>query len=475
MQYALDLLNDPIVEANAINVLDQWTGLHKRLVGRRRPEDLRVLYLCGPEPLNDLEVLLKEGVDPHNIWAVESNPQDFQRALDELLHSRTPIKIYPGDLAGFLELNSEVFDIIYFDGCSPFGAGKPNTLGTLLKLFQSQRLAPLGALITTFAELGTDQVPSYADVLSAYFRYRYDDVPSEMKVDPAVAEHDDGDLRAAIRQNHEPYYSDFITRFIADVARSLVPNCRAFAFTGFERAYLASKQDRKDALATAVRIPAASPTMSIRDLVIGLGDFELNPGGYPLLSFMRTVERRSKKTPFWTQLAQMRLGRRSLLEGAQYAALLDNCIEGHWKAMGGVLLDAIRLGWFDRNMGLSCDVPLPNLMVNSFLGIHGTPAFPNPIVSDRFRYRAKRTTMYTDLMILDRCRSYFDWFPTAHVAAARFSSVGFQLVARCILDRIGWADWHARSHPFRGAAMAGMNSTPHAKPVTFPPRTEVGP
>jgi hypothetical protein len=41
-------------------------------------------YLCGPEPLNDLHVLVELGVSPHNIWGVESNEAAYRSALKEL-------------------------------------------------------------------------------------------------------------------------------------------------------------------------------------------------------------------------------------------------------------------------------------------------------------------------------------------------------------------------------------------------------
>lgn len=476
LQYTLRLLQNPDIAAESTKELTNWTAFHQRIVGKRRPSDLKVLFLCGPEPLNDLAVLLDKGINPHNVWAVESDPEEFQRATAQLLQTKLPVKIYPGDLAGFLELNNESFDIIYVDGCSPFGSGRPNSLFSLLQLFKHQRLAPLGILITTFAALEESSLSWYADVIAAFFRYRYNDAPRtlfESGLDPAVCEFDDGALRNHIRLDPEPYYSDFITRFISDLARSIIPNCRAFAYSGIERTHLKGARDRNAAIATSIHIPPFKPGMSMQDLLFATGDIVRNPGGYPILSFLRTLEERSSESPIWNQLKQVRLGSRGLLDGAHYAALLENCIEGHWKAMGEVLLEAIKLGWFDYSMRLSCDLPLPNLMVNSFLGIHGSPAFPNPAVSNRFRYVSKKTTMYTDLIVFDRCRSYYDWFPTAHVAKARFQSKGFQLVARCIMDRIGWADWHATSHPFHGAAMAGMGATKHANAVTFGPRIEI--
>lgn len=99
--------------------LDPWTKLYKSHIGRKTPAQLKVLYLCGPEPLNDLQVLLSCGIDPHNVWAVESNKANFEIAIAELNASGIPLKIHPGNLNDLLSTYPESFDIIYFDACGP--------------------------------------------------------------------------------------------------------------------------------------------------------------------------------------------------------------------------------------------------------------------------------------------------------------------------------------------------------------------
>ena len=67
-----------------LDELEQWIAWQAVRVQQRKPEELRVVYLCGPEPLNDLHVLLELGVSPHNIWGVESNEAAYRSALKEL-------------------------------------------------------------------------------------------------------------------------------------------------------------------------------------------------------------------------------------------------------------------------------------------------------------------------------------------------------------------------------------------------------
>jgi hypothetical protein len=47
-----------------LDALEQWIAWQAARAQQRKPEELRVVYLCGPEPLNDLRVLLELGVSP---------------------------------------------------------------------------------------------------------------------------------------------------------------------------------------------------------------------------------------------------------------------------------------------------------------------------------------------------------------------------------------------------------------------------
>jgi len=134
---------------------------------------------------------------------------------------------------------------------------------------------------------------------------------------------------------------------------------------------------------------------------------------------------------------------------------------------------AVGTSWFDRTARLTCDLPLPNLIVNSLLGIYGRPWFVNPRLSDRVSYRAKTRRMYCDLFVLDQCRSYFDWFPTVDLCPTRFQSTPFQIVARSILDRIGRHNFSPDIHPFRGAAVLSFSEHEVAGCYRFKDREEL--
>jgi hypothetical protein len=78
--------------------------------------------------------------------------------------------------------------------------------------------------------------------------------------------------------------------------------------------------------------------------------------------------------------------------------------------------------------------------------------------------------MYCDLFVFNQCRSFFDWFPTVQACPSRFDSVPVQIVARCLIDRLHWANYYNTAKPFRGAAIGGIGETSAANPLLIPKR-----
>ena len=94
--------------------LSEWRRLWETCLGSKRAEDLVVCYLAGPEPTNDLEVLISLGILPSNIWAFEANQNCYASAVDDLGDS-------PWDAPRLVKMKAEsffasapiTFDIVY--------------------------------------------------------------------------------------------------------------------------------------------------------------------------------------------------------------------------------------------------------------------------------------------------------------------------------------------------------------------------
>ena len=380
ISHALDVLRaNGLGRSDVEREFEAWREGFRTSVGGRRPNELRVLYLCGPQPLNDLNEMIAHGINPHNVWAVEGTNADFAAATAQLEASGTPLKLHRGGVADFFKLYPSSFDIIYFDACGPFLGGKPNTLDPLVNILLYARLEPLSVLITNFAEVPAEQPGRYAHLMTAYFRYRYNDLPKtfwKSGLDPAECEHEPAELEAYVRANIDGFYSDFITRFLSDLARSWFPNCRALANKDVASSHHAERAKLNAVLAAAEHEP--EDAASISEWIRQAGDLVLNPAGYPILSFFRALQKSKPPDPLVSQLGNYKVEGHEVHRLIAVAALLGMVIEGHWDILSDDLRRAIALSWFDAERNFSCDVPLPNLLINSLLGVYGRPYFPNP-------------------------------------------------------------------------------------------------
>jgi len=233
LNYAAALLQRFNVTRKLVKNLDSetelWREFHATQIGQRTPRDLKVLYLCGPEPVNDLEVLLSLGIIPQNIWAIESQDNLYRGAIDQLRLHGSYIRVHNGKLEQFFNTVNERFDIIYIDACGPLPSAKSNTLRLLIAMVQHERLAPLGALITNFAEPNSANYDCYVELMSQYFAPRYNDCPRVLiddGVDPCVAHSDIKYLKQYVSKHVTTVYSDFVTRFLVDIVRNIVPQWR---------------------------------------------------------------------------------------------------------------------------------------------------------------------------------------------------------------------------------------------------------
>jgi hypothetical protein len=125
--------------------------------GNRRPQDLKVAYLCGPEPENDLDILVGLGVVPSNVWAIESDKRTAVAAVASARQAYPTLKIFPGSLEQFAELTMERFDVICLDLTGHFLSPNSRPHRSIHATLNSGILAPLCGLITNLS------VPDFDD------------------------------------------------------------------------------------------------------------------------------------------------------------------------------------------------------------------------------------------------------------------------------------------------------------------------
>lgn len=100
--------------------IEKWENFYTSIVQTKKAENLRVAYLSGPNPENDLREMTALGILPENIWAFESDIKTYNEAVVSALSSEFPyIKIIKSGIGEFLSISPQKFDIIYLDFCGP--------------------------------------------------------------------------------------------------------------------------------------------------------------------------------------------------------------------------------------------------------------------------------------------------------------------------------------------------------------------
>ena len=410
----------------------------------KSPSTLKVLYLSGPEPLNDLQVFLDLGISLSNIWAVESEKSEYARALEDLKHSGIQIKLHRGNLAEFFELTNHTFDIIYLDACTPIISNNYNPLETLKQIFTNRRLSDLSVLITNFSE------PKESDKWAKYLAPWY--VGSNEFAAPgadiaygkdALTKATEFDEYARHVQEHIPeYYSHFLTQFIPVLSAEIIPMWQAFSLSAVQNNHLLNEGALFKMIAD---IREQKPNgNSMNDLVRTIQHYLLAVDSYPLLNWSRlSIEHNPNNSPITRFLKSHR--RKLTLEDALFIGALLKNIEETPSGFNTRILDicspALReciskLDFFDRRLRLTCDVPMKNLFIELLVGLYGFPYIANVERCSALTYKAKDTVMYSNLFTFDQCRYLYDFLPTVDLFEAFFDHLPNQFVVRACIDTI---------------------------------------
>ncbi|MDE3022807.1 MAG: class I SAM-dependent methyltransferase [Pseudomonadota bacterium] len=218
--------------------VERWESFYDSIVQSRSPENLKVAYLSGPNPENDLRVFCQACVLPENIWAFESENSTYSDAVVSALNSEFPfIKIINGGLDTFIEASPQRFDVIYLDFCGPLPSRnkKQKTLTALKRILARHALNSPGVLITNFSLPTIEQDEVGGSLLSKLVScYLY---PKELLEDkdsqkgffegPVAHGLDPDEWFKEVSNDLNYYYGEFVTRLLIDHA-SLISTYNRF-------------------------------------------------------------------------------------------------------------------------------------------------------------------------------------------------------------------------------------------------------
>jgi hypothetical protein len=470
-------------------LLEYWLPIHRSRISSRKPEDLQVLIVSGPSPLNDLEVLMELGVPPHNVWAVEGDKQVYAQALASLQKLEGfPLRLYRGSLQEFFAVVPQQFDIIYFDACGPLLGGRPSTLPVIRELFVNQRLAPVSALITNFcvANMEGDAAQKWAKRMQTWYAARYDEpcyftdmvgvrVESHRNEEDTYLEH--------IEENLQAYYEDFVTRFVVEFSSLLLPWWRVLALPGTKREFFAKPEALSLAMEASTRTPEK---INKRNLIEGFGHACLAPEAYPYVWAVKLAEEiLDEGDPLRALLTTETIRGTKLAEAIRAISLVRHFFESQvsWGKHNrdacspefAKMLEEYR--WFDSEgqpwYRMFCDIPMPNLVADLCFGQSGYPYHTNVAKLLRLTYTAKVTPMLTDVFVLDQCRYLYDLVPSPSLFGQELP-FPVQMVLRICIDAIRRHAHSGIGDLFWGSGLASIGEDGFTV-VNWPPRQEITP
>ncbi|WP_341714704.1 hypothetical protein [Limnobacter sp.] len=437
----------------------RWEAFYDSIVQSRTPSNLKVAYLSGPNPENDLRVFCDAGVLPENIWAFESENTTYSEAVIAALDSEFPfIKLVNGGLDAFVEASPQRFDIIYLDFCGPLPSRnkKQKTLLALTRILAHHALNSPGILITNFS-LPTEEQDSsgragLAKLVTCYLypkNFLESTNPEHNMDDGAVANgFDPLEWHIEILNNLDHYYGQFITRLLIDHASLISPYNRFPQHNSLFSKFF----DLKDKSSLKKTLDGLFHFSEHEDEGGG-GDVVVDSGQYPILWTLAALDRGiNKKDTNYPQF---------IFDDDEFAKLSDNFLsqldvsgnknelldsfvllsyllsEGNGQEV--YLSDRIKKLNNDHNFRdfhQFCDLVLFHQTIETLFRQVATPYQVNIKETKRWKYQAKDTPMFMDMIVLDECRYLYDWMPTVDMFSEAIKNTDRQLAYRFALDGV---------------------------------------
>lgn len=408
-------------EANKIDIdyIIEWERQRSAQTGIKRPEELTVCYLSGPEPQNDFNELISLGVLPQNIWAFEMDKGIYTQALDSYATSEfNQPKIVKMSIEKFFEFTPKKFDIVYIDACGSLISDK-HALRCISTLFKYHRLNSPGMLLTNFAEIETanhSERSVYVDVMAKYFLLKQNPNANLISNEKILFKEIDENKLKQLYDDFDDYYGKLITSLICDIASVTVPSLR-FANSKYWSYFIDT-------------LPLIPTSINIRDV-----NAINNNSVYKFLicnEFLKESDSKDLGIPKISKLV------------AEMTGITPQSIDllRSMKIIQGIKNgDSIRadikelLEYFDSGyMYQFLDKPNKNLFLDLTIN---QPSYPMHYVSHnakRISYKAKETKMFMDAMIFDECRYIYEWLPAIHQIKNAFQNKSWQYVFRFAVD-----------------------------------------
>lgn len=478
----------------------RWENFYKSKVRKKSANELQVAYLSGPNPENDLEVMVKFGILPENIWAFESDNKIYDKAVMSALSSSYPfIKIYKGKIEDFVKVSGIRFDIIYLDFCGTITS--KTSLEVLTVLFEKQILTTQSVLITNFAYPDNKPELEKHNLLKLCTNYIYNKEFVETEEGGGV---DEGaivnsksfqDLYNYSIENPYNMYSQFITRFIMDLSTFIIPYQRLFLEKNAWNLFFKNKIDKVElteyyqdflheephafSIITGLssEFLTYTDTSDLEDLynqafyeysICKKGEEESNTG-------FNSPEEQAAWNKYFTEEHNFKASIETDLKKIFNFISIDTnsshqlyermkklsyVITGHCgksteNEYSEKLLN-ISKNWSYESQHIFCDLFLFHQVKDILLRQISNPYYYNTKQLKRWTYKAKDTRMFLDMFVFDECRYVFDWLPTIDMFEHGISDMSRNLIFRFGLDGISKHNHWYNTEYLSGTAVTSM-------------------
>lgn len=424
-----------------ISILNSWCDFADNTYGFKKASDLRVAYLCGPEPENDLQILLRLGVRIENIWAIEADKKYFNAAINSIRSKYPILKVFHGSIDAFLKIYPMPFDIIYLDFTASLFSKEKKPLSTIHSIFDKQILSEMGILITNSSV--PDKTEEEIDFLANFFvdqRYLEGSVHGAKDNegdtitwfgDGVGSYYGNGNktaLFSKINDNFEGAYSSFCSLYPIFYANVISPDYKvANEKILFEKLFNNDEKIYNKFISQEYR------------------DEYMVYENYPQVGFVeRLHESDHKLSRYWDTIYRTKEagGKCSRADAVRISALLRSGFDvGNIEIYSSTLLESVKKTYriMDEieERRLFCDRIFPDILTEIALNQLGIPYHPQLFNHRRYSYTAKVRKMFIDIFTFDRCRSFYDWIPLIEFYDANLATLERQMILRSCIDAIG--------------------------------------
>ncbi|EJG0412290.1 hypothetical protein C4D16_RS17615 [Vibrio parahaemolyticus] len=538
-QYAAQHLTNATVE--------RWEKYYDSIIQSKKPENLKIAYLSGPNPENDLREMTKLGVLPENIWAFESHAQTYNDAVVSALSSEFPfIKLIKAGVSDFFQASPQKFDIIYLDFCGPLPSKskKHKTLKTISNILSYHTLNSPGSLITNVC-LPTEEQDSESRKLLAKLVGLYLYPKSFLECSEHYNNVTEGALAHGydleewleiVESDLDNYYGEYITRLLIDMVLEITPYDRLssnhvlfknlfdisdktklkqdieslfkYELSEEERAQIEQEMHQFTISAENFFDYIQDPSIELDDVLLesSVADSSLEdeedeeddgiyagvvlcePNCHSLLwtlgSLSQTLNKKDSFFPdeihkdsdfkqyaqqFILQLSSQN-DEKTFIDNICKASFLLSEGNGEDKFHSHSMKKLEGVDWINQYYQF-CDYFLFHQVKEVLFRQLAVPYHVNVEATKRWKYTAKDTPMYMDMLILDECRYLYDWMPTIDMMKHSLTDIERQLSFRFVLDAISKHRRYLSTEVFYGTACVGEKKGFEAK--ILEPRREI--